>query len=180
MSALKIVRKWEHIHPMDKTEDIWIQLDNGMFGWFDPVNNKLDLIVWSGAVFMAGDRTYNACNGLEPPTWEDSTWIGAVPTVQTIAKPPDPSLCAYATAQVIKSVPGETVELWRYEAPEEVQLAPARDRVMRRAKRLLRDIPICGGNETPVELMIESEPIAVGSKHSVNLFAAFKCGMCGR
>lgn len=126
-----------------------------------------------------------------PPTWEDPEYFTSISVEEELAASPvpiplAPSKCRFATPKIIAAIEGETVELWRFEAPEEVQLAPARERVLRRAKRSLRDIPLCPGRELPVSLVVQEriEEGVIGQNVRFNrnarvfITAAFVCPHC--
>jgi hypothetical protein len=178
----KVVRKWAHLTDSDGNWCVG-QMDDGRYGWVGIHSGLPDSMTWaanqlSAPVFL--------CALSERPTWELDDSVISRKEDLTANIPQTPSKCAYATAQIIPNLESETVELWRFQAPEEVQLAPAQDRVLRRAKRMLRDIPVCPGREERVELVAHMKrdfvrgAISDETPHAdnVTISAAFLCGHC--
>lgn len=178
----KIVRKWK----IDAVGAIACQHADGNYSWGHYLAD------WTPTYLMANyprhdDLVKVVFGDYGPPTWEDPEWVAVQKAgARSLSKPSAepivaaPTKCRYATPQPIPSIESETVELWRWQAPEEEQLAPARDRVLRRAKRLVREMPICGGVELPVELRVQAGFMSVqmGNKRAAIVSAAFLCPHC--
>lgn len=183
MAERKIVKRWSRVKSINGKEAV--ERSTGRLAWDEPFEAswsyeelRRDPRIDRGGLFLIADGKAG------PPSWIDPEFFGNTGIVSA------PARCKYATAHLIHDIEIEKLDPLRgstsgeeslrlgfgrthfrkYDAPASVQTDEAIARVISRAKRQLRDLPIC---------TVTGEPVHIVSRvHLDEVAAAFLCTHC--
>jgi hypothetical protein len=198
----KIVRRWEHEKgPAVEFADGRVTWDDGMFQpqpwtwtrgqivgtlieriiagpptWVDPEwaaaqkaqewqSVKFDIVEEHAAIVSSWIEDYANRGGYVPCAYVDAV---AIKGVESEALDPH----RYTSGKEIRALNMVTTKRAKYDAPAAVQEAEASARVLSRAKRLVREMPICSATGEPVEIRAQQTT-------DNRMIAIFACPLCG-